>query len=206
MVNVHLSKIYVGGDSMVTCYTGKPGSGKTLDCMIDIDCALRRGKYVMCNFAINVPYFYKYVSSNDICPDVIIKWFNGLKRTGKEGEFLLVIDECQTIFNSRSWVSNSKKGWIEFFTQHRKLGFDVILICQNADMIDKQIRACIEYEVMHRRYSRFGLIGWVFSLLFGDYIRLKKWFGLKDILSRESFRGNKKIYGMYDTNELIKEF
>ena len=189
---------------MITCYTGKPGSGKTLDVMIDIDSYVKKGGYVLCNFPVNADGFVKVLSSNEICPRTILDFFNGLRVSRKEGEFLLVIDEAQTVFNSRTWAQNSKVGWIDFFTQHRKLGFDIILICQNVEMLDKQIRVCIEYEVIHRRYSRFGFLGKIFSLLFGDFVRIKRWYGMKEVLKRESFRCNQKIYKMYDTNEIIK--
>lgn len=189
---------------MITCYTGKPGSGKTLDVMIDINNFLKNKRYVMCNFPVNSSDFVKVVSSGIITPGVIENFFSGLRVTGKEGEFLLVLDEAQTIFNSRTWAQNSKAGWIDFFTQHRKLGFEIILICQNIDMLDKQIRACVEYEVIHRRYSRFGLFGSLFAFLFGDFVRIKKWYGMKEVIKRESFRPNKKIFSMYDTNEIIK--
>lgn len=189
---------------MITCYTGKPGSGKTLDVMFDIDSYLKHKRYVMSNFPVNASDFVKVVSSNDVTPKVIMEFFEGLRVTGKESEFLLVLDEAQTIFNSRTWVQNSKAGWIDFFTQHRKLGFEIILICQNVDMLDKQIRACIEYEVIHRRYSRFGVFGAFFAFLFGDFVRIKKWYGMKEVIKRESFRPNKRIYCMYDTNQIIK--
>lgn len=189
---------------MITCYTGKPGSGKTLDVMIDISNYLKHKRYIMCNFPVKAPDFVKVVSSSAVTPKVIMEFFEGLRVSGKEGEFLLVLDEAQTIFNSRTWAHNSKAGWIDFFTQHRKLGFEIILICQSIDMLDKQIRACVEYEVVHRRYSRFGIFGAFFALFFGDFIRIKKWYGMKDIIKRESFRPSKKIFGMYDTNEIIK--
>lgn len=189
---------------MITCYTGKPGSGKTLDVMIDIDNYLKHHRYVMCNFPVNGSDFVKTVSSSSVTPQIILNYFDGLRVSGKESEFLLVLDEAQTIFNSRTWLQNSKVGWIDFFTQHRKLGFEIILICQNVDMLDKQIRACIEYEIIHRRYSRFGFFGKLFALFFGDFVRLKKWYGMKDILKRESFHAGKKYFDMYNTNEIIK--
>lgn len=189
---------------MISCYTGKPGSGKTLDVMIDIDNYLKHNRYVMCNFPVNASGFVKIVSSSAVNPQLILSFFDGLRVSGKEGEFLLILDEAQTIFNSRTWLQNSKAGWIDFFTQHRKLGFEIILICQSIDMLDKQIRSCIEYEIIHRRYSRFGFFGKVFGFFFGDFVRIKRWYGMKEILKRESFHASKKYFNMYDTNQIIK--
>ena len=36
-----------------------------------------------------------------------------------------------------------------FFSQHRKLGFNIILITQSDRMLDKQIRSLVEDEVKH---------------------------------------------------------
>ena len=42
-----------------------------------------------------------------------------------------------------------------FFSQHRKLGYRVILVAQFSEMIDKQIRALIEYEYIHRNKGKW---------------------------------------------------
>ena len=69
-----------------------------------------------------------------------------------EGQGLLILDEAQLIFNSRSWAGNM--GWIEFFTQHRKLGWNVIMVAHDMDMIDKQIRPLCEYESRFRNLQK----------------------------------------------------
>lgn len=190
--------------ALIYCYVGKPGSGKSLDCMRDILRANKAGKYIITNFSVNGIYT-KVIKNHDLSPRRILDFVEGLRRTGKEGEFLLVIDEAQTVFNTRNWQLNSSKGWIDFFTQHRKLGFNIILICQSEEMIDKQIRFCVEYLVIHKRFSRFGVLGFFFSIFFGEFLVLKKWYGDKVVLERDYFRGTKKLYKMYDTNNIFKE-
>ena len=37
------------------------------------------------------------------------------------------------------------------FSQHRKLGYRVILIAQFDRMLDRQIRSVLEYEYIHRK-------------------------------------------------------
>jgi hypothetical protein len=69
-----------------------------------------------------------------------------------EGQGLLILDEAQLIFNSRGWQGNM--GWIEFFTQHRKLGWNVLLIAHDIQMIDSQIRPLCEYESRFRNLQR----------------------------------------------------
>lgn len=192
---------------MIYCYTGKPGSGKSLDCLRSIVDYSRRDKYIITNFSVNGIYT-KVFKNSEISPANILNYVDGLRRPGKngelkEGEFLLVIDEAQTVFNTRNWAINSSKGWVDFFTQHRKYGFNVILVCQSEEMIDKQIRFCIEYLVIHRRFSRFGVLGKLFSMFFGEFLVLKKWYGDKQVLERDFFRGSKKLYKLYDTNTLF---
>lgn len=74
------------------------------------------------------------------------------KGSYSEGNGLLILDEAQLILNSRVWQDNLK--WIEFFTQHRKLGWDVVLIAHSQEMIDKQIRPLAEYESRFRNLQK----------------------------------------------------
>lgn len=69
-----------------------------------------------------------------------------------EGAGLLILDESQLVFNSRKWQDNLP--WIEFFTQHRKLGWNVILIAHTQEMIDSQIRPLAEYESRFRNLQK----------------------------------------------------
>jgi len=69
-----------------------------------------------------------------------------------EGEGLLLLDEAQLIFNSRKWDKNFE--WIEFFTQHRKLHWNVVLIAHDIQMIDSQIRPLAEYESRFRNLQK----------------------------------------------------
>lgn len=83
------------------------------------------------------------------------------KDNGKysEGSGLLILDEAQLVFNARKWEKNMD--WIEFFTQHRKLGWNVILIAHTIEMIDSQIRPLAEYESRFRNMQKikFPIIG-----------------------------------------------
>jgi hypothetical protein len=70
----------------------------------------------------------------------------------QEGQGLLILDEAQLVFNSRKWDKNFE--WIEFFTQHRKLGWHVLLIAHHIEMIDSQIRPLAEYESRFRNMQK----------------------------------------------------
>jgi len=74
-----------------------------------------------------------------------------------EGNGLLIIDEAQLVFNSRNWQKSTAMEWIEFFTQHRKLGWNVLLISHSIEMIDSQIRPLAEYESRFRNLQKVKL-------------------------------------------------
>jgi len=107
-----------------------------------------------------------------------------------EGSGLLILDECQLIFNSRKWDKNFE--WIEFFTQHRKLGWNVILIAHSIDMIDSQIRPLAEYESRFRNLQkvRWPIVGLPLSP-FPLFLVIKRYAGLgagaSVVASRETF-------------------
>lgn len=69
-----------------------------------------------------------------------------------EGEGLLLLDECQLVFNARKWEKNFD--WIVFFTQHRKLHWNVALIAHSIEMVDSQIRPLAEYASTFRNMQK----------------------------------------------------
>ena len=112
-----------------------------------------------------------------------------------------MLDECQLLFNAREWDAKGRKEWLSFFTQHRKYGYDVILVAQFDRMIDRQIRSLIEYEQVHRKVSNFGVWGKLFSLfsLGKLFVAVKVWYPMKERVGAEFFKANKRYYSLYDT-------
>ncbi|MEG1709606.1 MAG: zonular occludens toxin domain-containing protein, partial [Anaerovoracaceae bacterium] len=153
---------------MIYLYTGTPGSGKSLHCAEVLYRSLMRGTNVIANFDINLTVFGKkslkqqrkmgaflYLDNSDITPKYLFDYSVSFHRRNTnghivEGQTLVVIDECQILFNSRDWQAKDRMKWATFFTQHRKYGFDIILITQFDRLIDRQIRCLVEYEVIHR--------------------------------------------------------
>lgn len=88
--------------------------------------------------------------------------YKTVKGKYQEGQGLLLLDESQLIFNSRACMTGDKNlGWIEFFTQARKLGWIEILIAHKLEMLDSQIRDIAEYESRFRNLQkvRFPVLG-----------------------------------------------
>lgn len=191
---------------MISLYSGTPGSGKSLHCARTIINWSRLGYPVVGNFTVDLSKYkradFTYCPNDKMKPDYLIKLSQ--EKVGskpKEGSILLVIDECQLLFNAREWQQSGRAQWLSFFTQHRKLGYDIILIAQFDRMVDRQIRSLIEHEYIHRKMSNFGWQGKLLSLFFGGktFIAVKMWYPLHEKLGSEIFHARKWMYSVYDT-------
>ncbi len=197
---------------MIELYSGTPGSGKSLHVAREIRSRLRMSKrFIIGNFYVNqkairkVKGNYIYVSNDRLTPYRLLRFARMLsKRLGrrlKEGEILLIIDEAQLLFNSREWQNLAKSGWLSFFSQHRHYGFDVILIAQFDRMLDRQVRSLVEYEVVHRKVSRAGYIGFFVGLCCHDnlYVAVTRWYPLRERVGGDFFLGGRKLFAIYDS-------
>lgn len=198
-----------GGIIMIYLYSGTPGSGKSLHTSRVIYWTLKRGFPVLANFPVNTGKIkkakgaFREVANDILTPgyltDYATEYFHGGRV--KEGKILLVIDECQLMFNAREWNVRGRNEWLSFFTQHRKFGYDVILVAQFDRMIDRQIRALIEYEQIHRKVSNFGIKGKILSAfcLGNLFVSVKVWYPMKEKVGSEFFIAHRKYYSLYDT-------
>lgn len=200
---------------MISLYSGTPGSGKSLHIAQVISDRSRFHRLTIGNFEIRTdllpdPDSYIWVENEDLTFDFLVKfsvdYFKSHKY--KEGSILVIIDEAQLIFNSREWNRSDRFGWIKFFTQHRKLGYNIIMVSQYDKMLDKQIRCLFEYEYIHRKISNFGWKGKLVSMWTGNrlFLAVKFWYPLKTKVGQESFLYKKKYGELYDTNFLFDSF
>ena len=93
--------------------------------------------------------------------------------------------------------------WVKFYSQHRKLGYNVILVAQNDRMIDRQIRALIEYEIKHRKANNFGTIGMFIPVPF--FAAVNYWYGVRERIGVEFFTYKKKYSKLYDSYAIFDE-
>lgn len=192
---------------MVSLYSGTPGSGKSLHVAKELRDRAIMGKPVIANFPVNIAKYKKadftYCSNDKLTPAFLINYSHRYfeNHRFREGSILLVIDECQLIFNAREWQMSGRAEWLSFFTQHRKYGFNIILIAQFDRMIDRQIRSLIEYEFIHRKASNYGIGGMIFSLASGGklFIAVQMWYPLKARIGSEFFHARKKYWSIYDS-------
>lgn len=118
----------------------------------------------------------------------------------KEHQTLLVLDECQELFNNRTWAKSDRLDWIAFFREHRKYGYDIYLISQDDKVIDKQVRAVLQFKVEHRSVKNYKAGGRLLAFLRGGELFI--W-----ILSNYQIRGKDgRICSEYFTGRKFYEF
>lgn len=196
-------------------YTGTPGSGKSLHAASDIRFELTRRfpRPVIANFPLSdgAPLdecqrsMYTYVPNEAMSADRIVglcdDYWSGTDRPFAEDHILLVLDECQLLFNSRLWSQSSRMAYLEFLSQSRKYGVRIILIAQATKMIDNQFRMLVEVEHNHRRVSSFGPIGYAAALPFGGrlFMVVRYLYQCSERLGMDLFRGSRADLLMYDS-------
>lgn len=201
---------------MITLYSGTPGAGKSLHLASRLYHWMQhKSAPIIGNFECNFSSIKKpkgqflYIDNSQLVPDRLINFSHNYEsyvgRRLKEGEILLVIDEAQLLFNSREWVKTDRAEWCAFFTQHRKLGYEVVLVAQFDRMLDRQIRSLIEYEWIHRKVSNFGVAGKFLSAFCGGklFVAVKVWYPMREKVGSEFFFYRKRFSDIYDTYALF---
>lgn len=75
---------------------------------------------------------------------------------------LIVIDEVHKHFNARDWNIkdangvNANRDLGDWASTHRHLGYDLVLITQDIDKVDKQVRTLTEWCYFFRKVNFFG--------------------------------------------------
>lgn len=200
----------------VYLFTGTPGSGKSLHQAMNIHWALKMGKPVIANFEIDDSAYrsnlFRFVDNSQMTPEFLeafaVDYYAGRydARKNREGSIKLYLDECQLLFNARDWNAKDRLRWVRFFSQHRKLGYDIYMVAQFDTMIDKQIRSLVEYEVKHRKFNNFGKFGQLVNVVLAGRalcVGVTYWYGMKERLGSEFFLGRKRYYELYDTLKLF---
>lgn len=195
---------------MVILYSGTPGSGKSYHATKRVHDMTKIGKFVIANFFVTLPARqaprFFYMPTEKITVDYLIQFSKEHHQQGKESQTLLLIDEAAILFNSRDSLRKDRMNWLKFFSQHRKLGFDIILITQQDRSLDRQIRGQIEFNYIHRKLTNFGLKGWIIRFLtHKQFVCVHIWYPIKERIDCEYFRINKKIANSYDTFSMFDD-
>jgi hypothetical protein len=199
--------------SVITLYSGLPGSGKSYHATQRMVYNLtKRKKTVISNSNIRMDVLTKngklktgkfiYIESKDLTVDWLENYARENHDDNKEGQALVVIEEAWIKFQARKFMEADRDEWLEFFATHRKYGYDFILVSQKDRQIDRQIRDCIEYDVRHKAANNFKGIGAFLTVIrVKMFIAVKYWYQERLRDSSETFYFKKKIGKLYNTME-----
>lgn len=206
--------------------TGKLGAGKTLVAVGKIQEKIVSGCKIATNLDLRV-YKMPRVGIFAKTPNVVripdkpslddleaIGLGNVSYDESKNG--LLVLDECGTWFNSRSWADKERQAVINWFLHARKLGWDIIFLIQDLSIMDKQARVALaEHVVYCRRLDRITIpfIGALYSLITGSKLPLPRvHIGIVKygdsaqsiVVERWTYTG-RDLYSSYDTKQSFSD-
>lgn len=202
---------------MVYFYTGTPGSGKSLHLAKNIRKWLRKGSLVIANFPVNTNCIKKisknskfvYMPMKDMqSAGAIDRLKKIISDYGFNHPSYIVFDECQMLWNCRSWNKSDRQDWVNFFTVHRHYGremLDCILVTQSDTFVDKQIRQVVDYHTRHKKVSRVNGVGLLMSLPFRGqlFVAVTDYYSQKETINKEFFVGRKAIFDIYDTHAMF---
>lgn len=164
--------------------TGKKGNGKTIFAVGVIRDALLAGKRVATNLDINLDKLLGPNSKASLIrlPDTIhvddLEFLGrGQDGCSEDENGIIVLDEVSRIFNSRSWGDKSRQPLLDWLVHSRKYGWDVYMIAQGPEQLDKQLRTTLlEYWVIVRRTDKWPIpfITPLLKTLAGIDLRLPK--------------------------------
>lgn len=204
----------------VWAVTGKLGAGKTLVAVSRIQKYLNENRRIATNLDLNLEHLINDESKNATVfrmPDVpTIDSFKAIGQ-GYDGKFqgdhkngLVVLDECAKWLNTRNWSDKNRKSLIDYFVHLRKLRWDMILIIQDIDALDKQFRDLYcEHVVYCTRSDRYNIpfVGWIFKLLNGgDRVTLPRMHVGEVFYSVGNGRQNKVENWFYRGTKLMKAY
>lgn len=134
---------------------GKLGTGKTKFTVWMAQQALKRGRRVASNVDFKLDKltpkhqtFYVRIPDKPKAADLEACGHGNPDSYDEDRNGVMILDELGTWLNARSFQDKDRAPLLDWLIHARKHGWDVYLIVQDANMIDKQVReALIEYQV-----------------------------------------------------------
>lgn len=142
-----------------------------------------------------------FLNNDEITPEFLINFAMKNHKKGKEGQTILILDEAQIMFNPREWNLQDRKPFINFLCIHRHLGYNIIFATPSDQLLDRQIRALIEYEHKHRKVNNYKFIGSI--LPFKTFVSVRYWYCIKQKIDSNFFLYRKKDGAIYDSYSLF---
>lgn len=145
--------------------TGRLGAGKSLYAVDVIRRALVDDRPVATNMDIDLSklclptsrkYIYRLPDHPHASDLEMIGVGNPSRDESRNG--VVVLDEAGTWLNSREWGGPERPKLISWLLHSRKLGWDLYLIVQSPELVDKQVRvAIVEHIAFCRRADRLSI-------------------------------------------------
>ena len=155
--------------------TGGLGSGKTLMSVLKLQEYLLKKRRVACNFDLNLEKLIgkkkdkveAYRLPDQPTMQDLTDIGLGSDKRGEEHHGLLVLDEASLFLNTQDFRSTAIKEIKEFMVHLRKRRWDIIVIVQHFEILDKQIRNILgEHVCRAKRFDRIKIpfVTWFFSI------------------------------------------
>ncbi len=200
---------------IITFFSGTPGSGKSLETAHEVEFALKTlKKNVIANVQYNRDFIlmgkeggrFFYLDNVYFSPDFFYKYALKYHDLGKESQTLVVIDEAQILYSPTACKLFSQENphyrqdWLEFYSIHRHLGYDFIIVSQFDRLIDSQLRCLFEYNCVHRKANNFKLFGQLLTIFkIKLFVQIQYWYGCNEKCQSKLFIFKKKYSKIYNS-------
>lgn len=191
--------------------TGHLGGGKTLFSVKQAQQYLQEGRRVASNMTFKLDHLCHWSNKRIYTKLPLIPRAADLHGLGKayEGDYdekkngLIVLDEAGTWLNSQDWKDKDRRELFRWVTHARKLGWDVILIIQSYEALDKQIRESVSEVVLKAAHLNriLPLIG---SMIPQVYMTTARYYNPQGPKLYRRYMFGKGYFGSYDTREAVK--
>lgn len=201
---------------------GKLGTGKTKFAVWRAQLALAAGRRVASNVELRCDRLvrrrrvtYVRIPDKPTADDLHAIGHGNPESYDEDRNGVLILDELGTWLNSRSFQDKGRAAVLDWLIHARKFGWDVYLIVQDAQMIDRQVRdALIEYAARCVRLDkvRLPLIGGWLNDLFGGrvgylprlhLVSARVGYGAGSVVAeRWQYRGD-WLHDCYDTRQVF---
>ena len=150
---------------MIIGFVGTPGSGKSYEAVKKVLDNIRLGRKIYTNIeGLDEPScreaIKSYCNITDYQLGVVLNFLTNEQALEFwdhcEDGSLILIDEVHKLFSNRDWASEKNKQFTEWASTHRHNGFDVVLITQDIEKIDKHARSLIEWCYLFRKVNFLG--------------------------------------------------
>lgn len=150
---------------MIVGFVGVPGSGKTYEAVKKIVFNLLKGRHVYTNIdGMDQGPCQEMLKGIAKLDDFEFdRKFHFLDRdevpnfwqVARPGSFI-VLDEVHKVFNCRDWQSKKNLAFADWASTHRHHGYDLILITQDMEKVEKQVRSLLDWTYVFRKVNFLG--------------------------------------------------